>query len=232
MGGIGMAQDTASGPRSGRRLSTLPMRLNIEATCQWCHERRPVDVELAATWWEWSCPACGEPNSVLTATGMTIGRRMLMRAQEEYRRGDYTMAIVLCAMAFEAELARVFVKWSRIDTLTRKRMPDDEAIEKEYRRLGRNVATKIDAVATLLDARGLDGFASGHPLGQTITKDFPSLNVGSLADDIQRALFWPRNRILHAGHTDYRKEDALRCYNIAQFAIALLREMDLARQPQ
>jgi hypothetical protein len=211
------------------------MRVRLELPCQWCKTRREVDVELSATWWEWTCPECQAPNSLLTSTEFTIGRRVLARATEEYlSRADYTMTIILSAMAFEAEMARLFVKWTYIDALkdalVTMTVPDDEAIEEGYRRLGRTVADKIEAVAKLMNPNGIDAFVAGHELGQRIGTEFPSLNVGSLAADLQRGLFWPRNRILHAGFTGYTKEDAIRCYNIALMGISILLALDQDRR--
>jgi hypothetical protein len=164
------------------------LKLTLPFPCQSCGTRDPVDVSLAAPWWEWTCPQCGNQNSVLTGLGMTIGPRLLARAGYEYRaQTDYSMTIVFSAMAMECELARLFKKWMDIESLNRGQAPDDRAIEEAYRRLGSNVADRIEAVAILLDPRGLYEFVkSSKEWNTTITDDFPSLNVGSLARTFNR----------------------------------------------
>jgi hypothetical protein len=136
---------------------------------------------------------------------------LLARAGYEYRaQTDYSMTIVFSAMAMECELARLFKKWMDIESLNRGQAPDDRAIEEAYRRLGSNVADRIEAVAILLDPRGLYEFVkSSKEWNTTITDDFPSLNVGSLARDLQQALFWPRNRILSPRSSKMRRAASL-----------------------
>jgi hypothetical protein len=56
------------------------------------------------------------------------------------------------------------------------------------------------------------------------------LTIGSLASDIQRSVFWPRNRILHAAYVDSTEADAKRVHNVASIGLDLLKRMDLARR--
>jgi hypothetical protein len=191
-----------------------------------------VNVKLNANWWEWTCSACGHENSVLSAAGWTLGWRILEKTKYEFLiREDFSTSIVFSAMAFEAELARLFFKWTKIDTRNERLLTmSDEELDDEYRKLGRNIAERLESVTKLLDPRGVDDFARDSELGGQIDKDFPSLNLGSLARDFQQSLFWPRNRILHTGYADYTKDDALRCHNIALVGLTLLREMDTARR--
>jgi hypothetical protein len=208
------------------------VRLRITLPCAACDEANPVNVELMATWWEWTCPACGEANKLLTSEKNSLGWRVLEKARGEYvDNKDYSIAIVLAAMAVEADIARLFFKWRRIDTLrTERRQPMDEEIDREYRELGTNIATKIESVARMLTPAGIDAFAKASPLGEQIGAGFPSLTVGSLAEDIQTTVFWPRNRIVHAGYLDYTADDARRITNVAIMVLALFKEMDLARR--
>ncbi len=169
---------------------------------------------------------------MLAHHGYTIGDRILEKSRWEYlTNADYSMGIVLAAMAVECELARLFFKWRGIELLAeRGHRTSTEDLEPQYRKLGTNVAKRIDRVAAMLDPRGLDVFARWSPLAGTIERDHPSLHLGSLAKDIQQALFWPRNRILHDGFTEHAKNDAERCHRIAALVLELLKRLDVARR--
>src|SRR5487761_568897 len=45
---------------------------------------------------------------------------------------------------------------------------------------------------------------------KTIGEGFPSLHQGSLATNFQRAVFWPRNKVLHHGTASHTRDDAAR----------------------
>lgn len=208
------------------------MKFELARPCQQCDARDPVNVPIMATWWEWRCPSCGHDNEILSSSDWTLGWRVLEKAKTEYiGEEDYSSSIVFSAMALDVELARMYFKWRRIDTmLTEQRMPSPEEFDDEYRRLG-NVAERIDAVAWLLDPRGIDDFAKGTELAERIDGEaFPTLALGSLASDIQREVFWPRNRILHSAYFEYTAEDAKRVHDIASVGLDLLKRMDAARR--
>ena len=67
-------------------------------------------------------------------------------------------------------------------------------------------------------------------LAERIEAGYPSLNIGSLATDLQQTVFRPRNRIIHAGYLAYEAEGAERITNIASLALDLFKHMDLARR--
>lgn len=185
---------------------------------------------MMASWWEWPCASCGNENSILSSEKWTLGWRMLEKAKTEYlTSSDYSTSIVFSAMAFEAELARLYFKWRRIDTMRSGRMPLDEEFEDDFRQLGRTIAERIERVAKLLDPRGLDQFARESELAERIEVGYPTLNIGSLASDIQQSVFWPRNRVLHAGYLDSTREEAKRVHNVASMGLDLFKRMDLAR---
>lgn len=207
------------------------MKFVLALPCQTCGRKDPVTVPLMAAWWEWTCANCGNENSILSSEKWTLGWRILEKAKTEHLiSGDYSTSIVFSAMALEAELGRLYVKWRRIDTMHSGRMSLDEEFDEEYWKLGRTIAEKINRVAELLDPRGLDEFARESELAERIEVGFSTLTIGSLASDIQRSVFWPRNRILHASYMDSTEEDAKRVHNVASIGLDLLKRMDLARR--
>jgi hypothetical protein len=121
------------------------MNFALALPCQTCDMREPVIVPLMAAWWEWTCANCGNQNSILSSEKWTLGWRIFEKAKSEYLTNkDYSTSIVFSAMAFEAELGRLYIKWRRIDTMRSGRMPLDEEFDEEYRNLGRTIAEKIE----------------------------------------------------------------------------------------
>lgn len=126
--------------------------------------------------WQWTCERCDKDNDIPAAVEWTLGWRILEKATYEYlTRLDYSSSIIFSAMAFEAELACLFFNKDR-----------------------------INGVAQLLHPAGIEDFVrSDSEILEAVTERFPSLNLGTLAHDFERAVFWPRIRILHTGFTDY-----------------------------
>jgi len=164
---------------------------------------------------------------------VTVGALLLARSYYELTvEKDYSMAIILSAAGFEAELSRLFGKWKRIDQgLEGKEHFSDEEIEKMLLTLPTMIDRRIKEVCRLLDARGISDFVrSDDELRQTIEDRFHSLRIPTIAKDIQTTLFWPRNKILHAGFANYGLDDASGCYSIANVGLRILKKMDLARR--
>jgi len=208
------------------------MKFQMPIECHKCGRQDPIDMHLDDGSCEWVCE-CGEANFVVLGTGVTLGYRLLYRSEFEYRqRKDYSMATVMAATAVDCELSRLFLKWQQIAALRANTDPDDAAIDQMLRRF-KTVAEKIEKVCRVLDPRGIDGFVrSSNDLSETVQKRFPSMQIGRLAKDLQEKLFWPRNKILHAGYAKYSDADAARCYSFAQLALHILLKMDEAKRQE
>ena len=87
---------------------------------------------------------------------------ILSRATTELKSGDWTLAIVLAAMAVECELVYLFMKWNRIDLMSVKNPTDadDEAWEKQWRDDVRTIAARFDKVSVQLTGQSFDTFLS------------------------------------------------------------------------
>jgi hypothetical protein len=156
---------------------------------------------------------------------------LLVRGEYELNEeNDYSMAIVLSATALECELSFLFRKWNWIERFARGEQLRDEQIEKMLQ-LHRTIKEKIKQVCLLLDPWGVDKFvASDDELRDAVENRFPSLHIGTLAQDIQKTVFWPRNRILHGGFSAFGRDDAAKCYSIADLGLRILRKMDESRR--
>ncbi len=175
--------------------------------------------------------SCGHYNSGTFDLGFTRGPRILLRAQcELQQQHDYAMTIVLSAVAFEAELSRLHHKWEKIAALLGMTEVTDSVLDELLRRYS-NIKDKIEHVCKLMHAAGIDDFVAGEiELRQIITGGFPSLRIGSLAEDFQKGLFWPRNRVLHLGYAEFGEQDAQRCFTRAAVGLQILQKLDLAKR--
>ena len=207
------------------------MKYKLKPECQSCKTVRWVSVHLDDHLLEWTCQACGHINYGFFELDVTIGHKILARSGYEANiEKDYSMSVVLSAMAFECEVARLFIKWKEIEGLKKAKNVSKGDLEEEYRKLWK-VTKRIKETAKLMRPGGLADFVRKSPeLSKTIVSNFPSLHIGSLAEDFEKLLFYPRNKILHFGYARYRKDDAERCHSIAQFGLHLLRQMDLAKR--
>jgi hypothetical protein len=177
-----------------------------------------------------TCPSCG---AFFHGAGrVMVSDGVLSRSREEIDAGDYALAIVFAAMAAECELAALFFKWKYIDSLNETNAePPTEALETELR--GYDILKKLDAIATLLVSKGFDQFVMEQQELAKWIKDFggSELSEGSIKSNIRARLFWPRNRILHFGHTNFDSANADACLRVAVVVIHVLRTMDQQRVP-
>ncbi len=208
------------------------LKLPLPLKCSQCSAPETVRIHLDTNSFEWTCPKCGFEHPSFLGYELTIGWRLLLRSGYEINpEKDFGMAIVMAATAFETELSRLFGKWKMIDQEKHGGKFDPKECEEELRNDLRTIDQKIEGVSQLLVRKGIDAFVFSHlELAEAITRDFPSLKIGTLALDFREKLFWPRNKILHWGDAKHSYDEALRCYNLAQMGLLIFRAMDLERR--
>lgn len=207
------------------------MKIPLQLKCSQCNEPSSIRIHLDQTSFDWTCPKCGTRHPSLFGLNVTMGFLILERSRYELlNEKDYSMGIVMAAMAFDTELSRLFGKWKQIDSENAGKQFDREKCEEELRGF-RTVSAKIDGVADFLVKRTMQEFVNSCPeLREGISKNFKSIRIGSLVRDFQEQLFWPRNRILHWGDAGCSYEDAARCWSIANQGLQILRKMDEQRR--
>lgn len=162
-------------------------------------------------------------------SNVTMGYKILDRSRDEYFEKDYSMSIVLAAMAFECELSRLFAKWRKIDTERTGGVFSRDKCENELRDL-RAIDRRIDAVSKLLVSKTMDDYVRlTQEFHEAVEQRFPSLNIGSLPKDFQETLFWPRNKVLHMGDANHTEQDAAKCFSIAKLGLSILTGMNRER---
>lgn len=205
------------------------MNIPLELKCPNCGEPRTQRVHLNDPTADFICENCKSNCTGIPRLDVSIGDLILARGYNELNvEQDYDMAIVLAAMAFDCELSRLYCKWREVEALNTGTF-DLEKSEGELRNMG-SVADKIIEVSAFVHKGGIEAFvAASDRWKKTIGNEFPDLHLGSLAADFQRAVFWPRNAVLHQGSTGHTKDEATRCCSIAWLGIRILKEMDKAK---
>src|SRR5258708_16118631 len=99
------------------------MKFSFPVTCA-CGETFLVHVTGTQFPKSAQCPGCDTTISLVEPLGNVVGMAILGRAVTEMKNGDWTLAIVLAAMAVEFELLYLFIKWN-CDALMLVRNPTD-----------------------------------------------------------------------------------------------------------
>jgi hypothetical protein len=210
------------------------MKSSFTVTCG-CGEAFPLNAIGTQFPKDAQCPKCRLAIWLVEPLGNVVGMTILGRAATELKNGDWTLAIVLGAMAIECELVYLFMKWRRIDLMS-ARMPtdtDQEEWEQQWRDDVRTIAARLDKVSRLLTGQAFDSFLSKHTeLLQTIQSRYPAYKgVTSPKDFFVRELFHRRNKIVHLGEIDFQQADAEMCFTLATSLSQILASMDAqARQ--
>jgi hypothetical protein len=201
------------------------MKIPLDTECDECGIVT-IHVDLGRSASDPRCPKGHELPCILT-TSVPVGHMIWRKAQYEFHHNrDYSMTIVLAAAALESEVSRLHKKWEQIRGIDNGDWIDGETLDAKLRSY-KSIVVKIEGVAALVHPRGLQNFLDNSDgLRETIAKGFPSVGVSTLASDLQKLLFWPRNRILHAGYGGHTEADAIRCLNLALLGLRVFQEMD------
>ena len=207
------------------------MKIPYRLKCPDCSAVQTPHAPLHESELKFTCDSCGSEFRMPLPLDMQAGFRLLEKSKQAVRDQDWCLSIVLSAAALDCDLSFRYFKWRGIDELVSFSEITDEELEKELRRF-HTIDVKIEEVCRFLDSeRGLEGFVAADKELTAAVKAFPGLSPGSIARDLQRNLFWSRNRILHLGDTErFGEEDALRCFNLARLGVLILHRMDYARR--
>lgn len=206
------------------------MRIPLRVNCTKCQD--PFTVWLGLGEWGYQATApCGHHNVGALDGTFTVGTKILYKSAFEFlETRDYAMSIVLSAAAVDCTVAFLHHKWTALNAQDRGEHIPDEELDEMLRKHPRFI-DRFQKVARLMYPDGADAFVqSDLELQKTIVSDCPELEIGNLADGFQRSLFWPRNRILHLGSTEFEKNDATKCHLLAQIGLAILERMDHSRR--
>jgi hypothetical protein len=188
------------------------------------------------------CPACGKTILILDPLSISVvADRLLFRSRSEVDSGDPTVSIICSAVAVEAALTQVFVKWKKMDHwVVKPTAAQQNRWENEYRNGTRQDKSKrsgfeksADLVSHYLTGKMFDDF-----VGAFVKKNGTAALIGSgsprqeselKASHVHKKLFHKRNRIMHWGEVNFEKDDALNAFTAACDAISILKLMDQER---
>jgi hypothetical protein len=204
------------------------MKYAFPVPCQQCGEIFLVNVNGEDIPDYAHCPACEASIYLIAPLGNVVGMAILARASSEFKGKDWTLTIVLSAMAVECQLAWLFTKWNRI-MLGLQRNPtdaDEEAWENEWRDI-RVIAKRMEKVSNLLTQKSFDEFiAQNNSLVKSINAKYTNT---SHKEFFVKELFHRRNRIVHAGKIDSQMSEAEIALAVATTMWQILDAMDKAR---
>ncbi|MBC8402238.1 MAG: hypothetical protein H8E14_12185 [Candidatus Marinimicrobia bacterium] len=200
--------------------------------CETCGKQNNKPVKLSDSQYDWVCD-CGTPNVEIFGSTITTGFKLILRSQYELNEiRDYNLSIVFSAMAVDCELSRLFIKWEKIKSLRDYKLPDGEKIESLLRQYPR-ISKKLKKVCDILYTEGIQDFFYRNPdIEISLAKLIENFSPKSFYKDIEKNLFWIRNRIVHLGDSSFKHEDAAQCHNIANILLGILNRMDLSKREQ
>jgi hypothetical protein len=208
------------------------MKFSFPVTCN-CGVTFPVHVIGIEFPRNTQCPKCESPIYLVEPLGNVVGMAILGRAESELKHQDWTLAIVLAAMAIECELSYLFMKWNRVDLIAvRNSTEEDEQVwEKQWRDV-RSFDARLDKVSSLLTKQSFDAFLDQNPdLLKPLHARYPaSINASSPKRYVIEEFFYKRNRIVHFGKIDFQQTDAEMCLMLASILSQIFGAMDLQRR--
>jgi hypothetical protein len=206
------------------------MKYAFPVPCQQCGENFLVNVNGEDVPDYAHCPACETSIYLIAPLGNVVGMAILGRASSEFTGADWTLTIVLSAMAVECQLAWLFTKWNRI-TLSLQHKPTDAeeaAWEDEWRDI-RAIAKRVEKISNLLTQKSFDEFiAENHSLVKSLNAKYTNAATSHKEFFIQE-LFHRRNRIVHAGKIGSQKYEAEIALTVAMTMWQILDAMDKTR---
>jgi hypothetical protein len=128
---------------------------------------------------------------VVEPLGNFAGQLIISRSWTELKNGDWTLTIVLGAMAVECEMARLYLKWNEVDLLSTRSANDADREEWEERwRKFFAIGTKLDKVSELLTGQPFDSFLSQNSgLLGAAQAQYPAITASLRRRSISRTSF-------------------------------------------
>lgn len=196
-----------------------------------CHCGHQMTLEASGTQdpKDKQCSKCGAAFWFVRPLGNFVGARIFSRAWAELENEDFTLVIVLSAMAVECELARLFIKWNEVDLMDERiATPADRDAWAEQWRKWNQISVRLDKASTLLVGEDFDSFLSHNPgLLKPVHDKYPtSTRTTSPRGFFIEEFFRKRNRIVHLGEIDFTQPDGEMCFTLAATLFQIMKEMD------
>lgn len=191
-----------------------PIKLEVSGTDD------PKDVQ---------CPKCHAAIWFVKPLGDFVGQRVLSRAFVELKAGDFTLVIVLSAMAVECELARLFIKWNEVDALNvAAATPEQRETWAEQWRKWNSISVRLEKASELLCNSDFNAFVSGEAELMEDIGGYPDIQQGTVLpkDFVIKELFHRRNKVVHLGEIDFKQHDGETAFMLAVWLFGVMKRMD------
>jgi hypothetical protein len=173
------------------------------------------------------CAHCGAV-LVFVDGAFPVIERLMMRSAFEFGKGDWTVTVILTAIACESLMSFLNKKW----TLSLGRIPgeitvkDEEAWEEKFKDLV-TIRRKLNATSRLMVGCALDEYVRGSAKDNPqFAKIYKPYEGHSPIDAFISSVFHRRNKIVHSGFIDSTEQDAADCRAKAMDLLVLLQIMD------
>jgi hypothetical protein len=209
------------------------MLIPLPVQCPACGSFSTATIHATQDHPQHTCPHCGASGVIPGHLSVSVvADLLLVRVQSEIDKGDFTVPIILSAMAVETAVSHAFMKWKSIQHYAaggslNPTAAEEEAWEGDYRRETmkrqqglRGFEKEAKFIGTFLVGKSFDDFvaekaaAAAQPTGL--------LSASTIHND----LFEKRNSAMHWGKVNFSKEDASRAYAAAVQAIRTVKWMD------
>jgi hypothetical protein len=193
------------------------MRIPFDFLCEKCGRNIHADLDIATPNPDIVCP-CGKTRfrCLVGSTGRdSFPTMVLERAGYELDKGDYTMAILLAAIAVEIVPSVFALHWNPPIVLPRDVIP------------------RISTICRAFYPKGVEHFVSReHRVNKWLRVDLRTDALKlfghprAIVRKIYEAIFEPRNAIVHAGKFSFSQSEATKVWNIAVFFYRMVRAME------
>jgi hypothetical protein len=202
------------------------MLVPLPVACPACGELSTATVHVTKDHAQHSCPHCGAVGAIHDPLSVSVvAERLLVRVQSEIDKGDFTIAIVLSAMAVETALIQAYLKWKAIEHYAAGGPLNPPAAVVEtweacYRVEARGFDSGVKFVGKFLVGKTFNSFVSEKQAAAA--QPTWLLTAGT----IQKDLFDKRNAAMHRGKMNFSKDDAEKAHAAAIQAIRTVKWMD------
>jgi hypothetical protein len=193
------------------------MKVPFDFRCEKCGRNIHADLDVATPNPDIVCP-CGKMRfrCLVGSTGPdSFPSLVLERAEHELAKGDYTMAILLSAIAVEIVPSVFALRWTPPTVLPRDAIP------------------RISTICRKLYPMGVEHFVSReHRVNKWLSFDFRTDALRlfghprKITHKIYEAIFKARNEIVHEGKFTFSKDEATKAWNVAVFFYRMVSAME------
>ena len=205
------------------------MKFTIQQGCD-CGATLTHETYGSSDWPLIICSDCKDARVLIDPLSVSfIAERVLYRAKHELENGDYTLTVLLGAIAVESFITKLFLKLKRMDSLSSSpywpTMADEEQWEKQFKRI-RGFENIANSISEQMTDKLFDEFACTNSVACKALASFSEISGTVPSVLIQTELFDRRNRIAHWGFVDSTVEEANICMRLAAATVRVFGEMD------